>query len=122
MLLICFNCSIRLYYYNIKKDPQRISKTKPFINQYDWKEIDFPSHQKDWKKLLLITIALNILFVPYNTEKIRLAYKSKDNFKLENQVISLMITDGKKCYYLTVKSWSALLRRKHQIIRKTFIA
>ena len=41
-------------------------------------------------------IALNIIFVPYNAEKIRLAYKSKRNFKRENQVILLMITDGKK--------------------------
>ena len=39
---------------------------------------------------------LNILFAPYNTEKVRLAYKSKHNFKRENQVILLRITDGKK--------------------------
>ena len=57
-----------------------------------------PSHQKDWKKSELNNkaIALNTLFVLYNTEKIRLAYKSKYNFKRENQVILLMITDGKK--------------------------
>ena len=48
--------------------------------------------------------------MPYNTEKIRLAYKSKHNFKHENQVILLMITDGKKWHYLAVKSLSALLR------------
>ena len=46
----------------------------------------------------------------YNTEKIRLGYKSKHNFKRENQVILLMITDGKKWHYLTVKSLSELLR------------
>ena len=46
----------------------------------------------------------------YNTEKIRLASKSKHNFKRENQVILLMITDGKKWHYLAVKSLSALLR------------
>ena len=46
----------------------------------------------------------------YNTEKIRLAYRSKYNFKRENQVILLMITDGKKWHYLAVKSLSALLR------------
>ena len=43
--------TVALIYQDIKKDPQRISKIKPFINQYDWKEIDFPSHQKDWKSL-----------------------------------------------------------------------
>ena len=51
----------------------------------------------DWEKFELNNkaIALNILFAPYNSEKIRLAYKSKHNFKRENQVILLMITDGK---------------------------
>ena len=45
-----------------------------------------------------------------NTEKIRLAYNSEHNFKRENHVILLMITDGKKLHYLTMKSLSALLR------------
>ena len=48
--------------------------------------------------------------MPYNTEKIRLAYKSKHNFKRENQVILLMITDGKKWHDLIVKNLSALLK------------
>ena len=48
--------------------------------------------------------------MPYNTEKIRLAYKSKYNYKGENQVILLMITNGEKWHYLAVKSLSALLR------------
>ena len=84
---------------------------KPFIDQYNWKEIDFPSHSKDWKNFEQNNkaIALNILFVPYNIEKIRLAYKSKHNFKCKNQVILLMITDGKKWHYLVVKSLSVLL-------------
>ena len=77
----CFQyaLTVALNYQNIKKVLQKISKFKPFIGQYNWKEIDFPSHSKDWKKFEQNnkTIALNILFVPHNTEKIRLAYKSK---------------------------------------------
>ena len=48
----CFQyaLTVALNYQNIKKDPQRISKIKPFINQYDWKGINFPSHKEDWKK------------------------------------------------------------------------
>ena len=46
----------------------------------------------------------------YNNEKIRLAYKSKNNFKHENQGILLMFTGGKKWHYLAVKSLPALLR------------
>ena len=84
----------------------------PFTNQYNWKEADFPSEQKDWKKFELNnnSIALNILFVPYNFEKIKLACKSKHNFMRENQVSFLMIADGKKWLYLAVKSFSRLLR------------
>ena len=96
MLSICF--TVALSYQNIKKDPQRISKIKPFINQYDWKGINFPSHKEDWKKIESNnkSVALNILFVPYNAEKIRFAYKSKHNSKRQNQVILLMIADSKK--------------------------
>ena len=55
------------------------------------------------------TIALNILFVPHYTKKIRLAYKSKQNFKCENQAILLMTNDSIKWHYLAVKSVSVLL-------------
>ena len=46
----------------------------------------------------------------HNTKKIRDAYKSKYNLERENQVILLMITDGKKWHYLAVKSLSALFK------------
>ena len=110
----CFQyaLTVALNYEKIKKDPQRISKIKPFIDQYNWKEIDFSFHGKDWKKFESNnkSIALNILYVPHNTEKIRHAYKSKYNLTRENQVILLMITDGEKWHYLAVKSLSALFR------------
>ena len=57
-------------------------------------------------------IALNILHVPHNTEKTRHACKSKYNLTRENQVILLIITNGKKWHYLAVKSLSALFREK----------
>ena len=56
------------------------------------------------------SITLNILYVPHNTKEIKHAYKSKYNLECENQVFLLMITDGKKWYYLAVKSLSALFR------------
>ena len=82
----------------INKHSQRVSKIKPFINQYNWSNIDFPSTSKDWKKFELNneSIALNILYVPHKTRKICPAYKSKYILTHENQVILLMITDGEK--------------------------
>ena len=70
----------------IRKNPQRISKIKPFIDQCNWKDIDFPSTSKDWKKLELNNkIALNILYVPHNTRKIQVAYRSKQNLTCDKQ-------------------------------------
>ena len=104
--------NVALNYQNIKEDPQRISKIGPFIDQYDWEEINFPAQQKDWKKSEVNnkTIANNILFVPCNDVKIRLAYKSKYNNKRKNQVILLIINDDKKWHSLAVKSLPALFR------------
>ena len=87
----CFQYSITaaLNHQNIENHPERISNIKPFIDQYNWEGIDFPSGIKDWKKFERInkTIALNILYVPFNTKTINLAYKSKYNRKRENQVV-----------------------------------
>ena len=35
----------------INKNPQRVSKIKPFINQYNWNDINFPSTSKDWREI-----------------------------------------------------------------------
>ena len=66
-----------LNYEQIESHLERLSKIKPFIDKYNWKDINFPSHKKDWKKLESNnkTLALNILYVPYNIKEIRCAYK-----------------------------------------------
>ena len=89
---------------NIDNHPERISKIKPFINQYNWKDIDFPPTNKDWRKLKLNNdIALSILYIPHNTKKLQLTYRSKNNLTCNKQIILLMITDGEKWHYLVVK-------------------
>ena len=66
---------------------------------------------KDWKKIESNDeIALNILYVPHNTKKTNIAYKSKHSLTREKKVILLMISNGEKWHYLTVKSLSGLLR------------
>ena len=109
----CFQyaATLALNLDKIKKDPQRVSKIKPFIEKYNWKDIDFPSTSKDWKKFECNNeVALNILYVPYNTKKINIAYKSKNNLTHERQIILLMISDGQKWHYLVFKNLSGLLR------------
>ena len=117
----CFKYAITaaLNHNKIKNHPEKISKLKPFIENYNWEDIKFPSHLKDWKSFEQNnkTIALNILFVPSNTKNIRPIYISKYNYKHDNQVNLLMITDSdkhndgvKNWHYLAVKSIPKLLR------------
>ena len=46
----------------------RESKRKSYINQYNWKEIKFPSDKEDWTKFKQNNkeIALNVLFIRHN--------------------------------------------------------
>ena len=127
----CFQYAIiaALNHQNIDHHPERISKLKPFINNYNWKDIQFPAHSKDWRKFESNnkTIALNVLYVPYNkrqeangdenenvydgTKYIRPAYASKYNNKHDIQVNQLMIADeNNNWHYLAVSRISGLLR------------
>ena len=75
MIIVFSMLSVALNHQNIEKNSQRISKIEPFIDQYNCKEIDFPSLSKDQKNFEQNNkaIALNILYVTRNTKKIRLA-------------------------------------------------
>ena len=108
----CFQYAVTLALNldKIRKTPQRISKIKPFIDQYNWKDIDFPSTSKDWRRFELNNeIAHNILYVPHNTKKIHIVYKSRYNLTREKQVILLMISNGENWHYLIVKNLAGLL-------------
>ena len=84
----CFKYAITaaLNHNEINSHPEKISNLKPFIDNYNWKDIDFPSDKEDYKKFERDnkTIALNILFAPYNTKKIRPAYN-------QNTIINVII-------------------------------
>ena len=111
--LKCFQytATLALNFDIINNHPEKISKIRPFIDQYNRKDIDFPATSKDWKKFELNNkVALNILFVSHNTKKIQLAYRSKYNLTYNKEIIVLMITDGEKWHYLVVKNLSGLLR------------
>ena len=113
---MCFQYAITaaLNHQNIKDHPERISKVRSFNNRYNWKHIEYPSHSKDWRKFECNnkTIALNILYVPYNSKQIIQAYISKHNNECDTQVNLLMITDRtSNWHYLVMKSISGLLRR-----------
>ena len=50
---MCFQYAITaaLNHQNIDHHPERISKLRPFINNYNWKDIEFPSRSKAGENL-----------------------------------------------------------------------
>ena len=63
---ICFQYAVTvvLNHEERGKNPERITKVKPFINKYNWEGINFPSEKDDWKNFEKnnVTIALNVLY------------------------------------------------------------
>ena len=93
----CFQYSVTLslYHNQINNNLQRISKIKLFINNFYWKNINFPPTQQDYEQFEIKnkSIALNILKIQ-EQEKVSQYYKSKYNKIRENRIILLMITDN----------------------------
>ena len=111
----CFQYSITLslYHNRVNNNPQRIPKIKPFINNFNWENINFPPTQQDYENFEVNdkSIALNIL-TTQKQGKLSHYYKFKYNKIRENKVILLMITDNNKKHYVFVKKLNALLKTK----------
>ena len=78
----CFQyaAAIALNHKKINNHPERIPKIKPFINQYNWDNLNFPSQQQDYEKFETNnkSIALNVLHIPHNTKDIKHFYVKKN--------------------------------------------
>ena len=61
----CFQYSITiaLNHQKVKNNPEKISKIKPFINNLNWDNINFPPQEQDYKTFEMNnkSIALNVL-------------------------------------------------------------
>ena len=107
----CFKyaVTVTLNYEEIeKKDRQRITKIKPFINKYNWEGMMGKKFEKND-----VTIALNVLYP--KKEKIYHAYVSKHNSNREKQVILLMISNGDNNAELSPKDNDIILQPKNYL-------
>ena len=101
-----------LNYQKIPNHSERISNLIPFSNNYNWNDLEFPAAHKDCSAFEKnkSEIALNILYIPYNTKEIMPSYISKHNKTRNIQANLLMITDNESnCHYLAIESIPALL-------------
>ena len=101
-----------LKHQKIPNHPERISNLLPFINNYNWNDLEFPAGNKDYSAVEKNNseIALNIIYIPYKTKEILPSYTSKHNKTRNIQANLLMITDNESnWHYLAIKSLPGLL-------------
>ena len=113
----CFQYSVTLSLYHeqmTRRNRFRVSKIKPFVDNINWENINFPPQEQDHKTIKMNnkSTALNVLHAD-NEEKISQYYKSKFNKTREKQVILLIIQDNQKQRYLFVKNLNALLKKQY---------
>ena len=56
-----YAAAVALNHEKIKSHPERISNIKPFIDQYNWKEINFPLNQTIKQLVLIFYLCHTIL-------------------------------------------------------------
>ena len=105
----CFQYAVivALNHEELKRDPQRISKNKPFINKYKWNGYKISVKNDDWKTFEKNnpTIALNVLYI--KEKEVYPANISKHNSTREQVIILLVISNEEKVgwHYLAVKNY-----------------
>ena len=111
----CFKWSviIALHQDELKNNPQRISKKhKEFAKKYDFSSLEFPLSIKDISTFERKNknISINVLQVVGNEFSIL----KRAEFHKDNKVVNLLlISDGEKNHYTTVKDLSKLLGSKN---------
>ena len=75
-----------------RKNSERVSNIKPFMNKYNWEKINYPSKINDWKKFKKIIQQLLSIFYILE-KKVLPTYISNHNSAHEKTIIILMIPE-----------------------------
>ena len=100
-----------LYHINkdkIKKDPQRVTKYKPYLNQFDFSTIKFPTPIRDIPKVeKIIDYGINLFL--YDDKKVFPNYVTE---RRDDKIINLLlIKDGNKEHYIYISKLDILITK-----------
>ena len=111
-----------LRHKDIKHHPERISLLRPYENQYNWKGLEFPVSIKKIDKFEKNNpgIAVNVLFSKKKSQNIYTVRRSEHNVECKKQVNLLMIEEGGKRHYTTIKNISRLLSKLNGKTRRAY--
>ena len=99
-----YSITLSLYQKEIGNNSNRITKIKPYTNNFNWNNINFPPIQQDYENFEINNdeIALNIYQL--DNEKISQLYKSNHNRPKE---INLLLLENK--HFVCIKNLKSLL-------------
>ena len=120
----CFKWAVdaALHHEDIQHHPERIILLRSYEKQYNWKGVEFPVFIKKIDKFEKNNpgIAVNVLFSNNKNQNIYTARRSERNVKCKKQVNLLMIVDGEKRHYTTIKFISRLLSKLNGKTRRAY--
>ena len=115
----CFKWAVIavLHHEDIKHHLERIILIRSYERHYNWKGL---RRLISLKKKKNPGIAVNVLFSNNKNQNIYTVRRSERNIKCKKQVNLLMIVDGEKRYYTTIKGISRLLSKLDGKTRRTY--
>ena len=102
--------TVVLNYGENESHPERVSNTRPFINKYKWKGINYASKIDDWKTLRKIIQQLLLIFCILKKKKYLQFLFQKLIRILKNNFLMIPNEEKEGQHYLAAKNPSSLLR------------
>ena len=99
-----YSITLSLYYKEIGNNFNRITKIKPYINNFNWNNINFPPAKQDHQNFEINNLETTLNIYQINYEKISQLYKSNYNRAKE---VNLLLLGNK--HYVCIKNLKSLL-------------
>ena len=99
-----YSITLSLYQKEIGNNYNRITKIKPYINNFNWENINFPPTNQDYETFEINNENISLNIYQLNNEKISQLYKS--NYDKRKQVNLLLL---EKKHHVCIKDLKFLL-------------
>ena len=98
-----YSITLSLYHKEIGDNFNRITNIKPYVNNFNWKNINFPPANQDYKNFEINNENISLNIYQFDNEKISQLYKSQ---YAKKQVNLLLL---KNMHYICIKNLKSLL-------------
>ena len=99
-----YSITLSLYYKEIGNNFNRMTKIKPYINNFNWNNINFPPMKQDYENFEIDNDKIALIIYQLDNEKISQLYESNHNRPKE---INLLLLENK--HYVCIKNLKSLL-------------